>query len=138
MTCEFAVASFGVGGCGGLGGGQGLTGPILLSLLVFLSFFGWRLFVYYLLGSILRNKKKKDVAMELILVIVGLLLIVAAAWELVSPVDRRLSSWGKYKLPPGPKGQPIVGNMLDFWKRRREGTLASAVCNSSSDWEEAK
>lgn len=61
--------------------------------------------------------------MQWILLIFALVLSLIAAHELVQPVDKKWTSFKKYKLPPGPNGPPVVGNLLQFWRSRSAGTL---------------
>lgn len=49
--------------------------------------------------------------------------------EVFTPVGKRRSSQGKkWKLPPGPRGIPIFGNLLDLRKARedQEHTIVSS------------
>lgn len=50
--------------------------------------------------------------------------------ELSKPVDKKWRLGGKkWKLPPGPKGKPIVGNLWQFSKARDTGKLIPYVGN---------
>ena len=49
-------------------------------------------------------------------------------YKQVKPIDKKLSFSRTEKLPPGPKGIPLVGNLLQFWKARSDGSFNSYVC----------
>jgi hypothetical protein len=52
--------------------------------------------------------------------------------ELSKPVDKKWKLRGrKWKLPPGPKGSPIVGNLLQFSRARDTGKLIPYVRTST-------
>ena len=59
-------------------------------------------------------------------------LILLLLKELSNPVDKKWKLRGKkWKLPPGPKGSPIVGNLLQFSRARDSGKLIPYVWNST-------
>ncbi|KAI5367916.1 Putative cytochrome P450 [Septoria linicola] len=60
----------------------------------------------------------------------GLLLLVVH--ELVQPVDKKWSSLKKYRLPAGPRGLPVLGNLLEFWSSRSAGNLGKTFLELSS------
>ncbi|KAH6670723.1 cytochrome P450 [Halenospora varia] len=61
---------------------------------------------------------------SLAVVAVFIVVVLVTVRELCKPVDKKWSFTGKkWKLPPGPKGSPIVGNLLQFAKARDTGKL---------------
>ncbi|KAM3422851.1 hypothetical protein BST61_g333 [Cercospora zeina] len=70
--------------------------------------------------------------MQWVLILVALICLLIAAHELIQPIDKKWSPIRKYKLPAGPKGSPIVGNMLEFWRSRSAGTLGKTFLDLQS------
>ena len=55
------------------------------------------------------------------------LIVFLALYQLLKPVDRRASSSGKeWKLPQGPRGWPIVGNLF-LYARGEDGVSGTPL-----------
>ncbi|PIA99147.1 Cytochrome P450 2D10 [Cercospora beticola] len=70
--------------------------------------------------------------MQWILSLIAAICFLVAAHELIQPIDKKWSSFRRYRLPAGPKGSPIVGNMLEFWRSRSAGTLGKTFLELQS------
>ena len=48
--------------------------------------------------------------------------------EIFKPIDTRWTGFGRrWKMPPGPPGQPVVGNLLQMFRARDKGQFGSYV-----------
>jgi hypothetical protein len=53
----------------------------------------------------------------------GVIALLVLVRELSAPVDQKWLSGRKWKLPPGPKGSVIMGNLGQFFNARASGKM---------------
>lgn len=77
--------------------------------------------------AIAPTQKKKIRMLQALLYAVPLLMLIFFIQELIQPIDKRWSSLNRYSLPAGPTGSLAVGNLLEFWRHRSNGSMATYV-----------
>lgn len=71
--------------------------------------------------------------MEWLAFAIFLSLLLLLLYEQVKPVDKKWSTFTRVaRLPPGPKGVPLFGNLLQFWNARENGRLTPYVSRRHS------